>query len=125
MNRTDVAMGESYGDDVDAPPLQQAYESEEQLDPELYAHEWLQKLNQRSESDHGPPTSRARYLLFVLIRHADAEGRTMMPLEALAKRTAIRQMRTLRNTLQKLEKDGWIKLEPMGEIRILQTNLAK
>lgn len=95
-------------------------EHEERSRLEQFEHQWMRDLDRHIWSEQGPTSLHAAVVLRVLLLHADANGLAKMRLETIARKTKIKRTRIVRHLVKKLEKDGWIQIGPMNEIRVLQ-----
>lgn len=132
VNPSDIAMDEMDEDlgevDIDGLPIELVEEMErhaEECIRGLFAHEWMRQLYRHIDSIHGPQSLQEHVVLFLLLRHADADGRTRIKPETLARKAKIARVRIVRNVLRKLERDGWIQLGPTLEIRVLQQRTTR
>jgi len=80
--------------------------------PAASAHAWKRVLQERIWSQHGPKGLAARSVLLLLIWHADASGRTWLGIQTIASKIGAGSQRTVRNALDTLVRDGWLKSTP-------------
>jgi hypothetical protein len=71
---------------------------------------WKRGLEDQIWSTEGPRGVSARAVLITLIRHADAHGRTWMSVSNIAAKAGIGSLRTVRNALETLAREGWLQV---------------
>lgn len=65
-------------------------------------------MQERIWSPHGPKGLTARSVLLLLLWHADAQGRVWLGIQAIADKTGAGNLRTVRNALDSLVRQGWL-----------------
>lgn len=71
-------------------------------------HTWKRAVQERIWSQHGPKGLTARSVLLLLLWHADAQGRVWLGIQAIADKTGAGSLRTVRNALDTLVRQGWL-----------------
>lgn len=80
--------------------------------PAASPHAWKRVLQERIWSPHGPKGLAARSVLMLLVWHADASGRTWLGIQTIANKIGAGSLRTIRNALDALVRDGWLRSTP-------------
>jgi len=72
-------------------------------------YSWKRALQERIWSGNGPKGLVARSVLALLLWHADANGRVWLGIQAIANKTGAGSLRTVRNALDSLVRQGWLR----------------
>jgi hypothetical protein len=72
-------------------------------------HAWKRGLQEKIWSNDGPKGIAARSVLSLLLWHADANGRVWLGIQAIASKTGAGSLKTVRNALDSLVRQGWLR----------------
>ncbi len=115
MNVSHAAAGRARSVDSGvffSKKVRRGTEDEPALHPPIPPYAWKRTLEDRVWSTEGPRGVSARAVLVTLVRHADANGRTWMGMSTIAAKAGIGSLRTVRNALEALVKQGWLHVLP-------------
>ncbi len=106
-----TAAGRSRSADEDAflrPPVVHTTGNDSGSSSTASPHAWKRALQEKIWSPDGPKGLAARSILSLLLWHADANGRVWLGIQAIASKTGAGSLRTVRNALDALARDGWL-----------------
>jgi hypothetical protein len=107
-----TAAGRSRSADRDLFSLRNVVhttEADRSAPPAASPHAWKRGLQEKIWSSQGPKGVVARSVLALLLWHADANGRVWLGIQAIASKIGAGSLRTVRNALDSLARQGWLR----------------